>query len=316
MRLSWASTAAAIVGIVTVACSGSTSSSNVSPTQACNDLGNAICSKIESCAPFELQVVYGSTSACATRFALTCPDAIAASGSGATPAAVESCSQAYSSASCGDVLSGKTPSACQIYGTLTAGTVCGADQQCVGPDGYCKVAATAVCGACGTTAAAGGACSANSDCQSGLTCPLPTGSTTGSCVAPGAAGATCDKLHPCASPLACLNTTCSQPVEAGQACDATAQNCDFTQGLFCNPTTKVCAQIGMAGAGAPCGFANGAYTVCNGGGTCNLNPTTGAGTCEAVAADGATCGSNGASCLQPAVCVNNTCTIPNASSCH
>jgi hypothetical protein len=99
IRLSWVP---AVLGAVTVlACSGAASNnSNVSPTQACSDLGNAICNKLNSCASFYVTLAYGSVSNCATRFGIDCPNTILATGSGATAANVEACAQAYSSASC------------------------------------------------------------------------------------------------------------------------------------------------------------------------------------------------------------------------
>lgn len=314
-RWSWVCTTAAMAAVAAVgtgACSSS-GSNNVSPTQACSDLATALCNREQACAPFDVQLVYGSVSTCITRAQINCPDAISATGSGTTAADIESCAQAVTSTSCSDLESNNAPSACIFAGTLTAGSVCGSDEQCVGPNGYCKVAAGATCGACAAKAAAGGTCAGNDDCQAGLVCP----SGGGSCVAPGAAGATCSSAHPCTSPLVCVSTTCTQPAEAGQACQESAdgQNCDVTQGVVCNTSTMVCSTIGTAAAGAPCGLINGGYTLCSGGATCNLSGTMG--TCGSVAADGAACGgTSGASCLPPAVCVNDTCTLPNASSCH
>lgn len=316
IRSSWvpAAVAAAAVG----ACSGSTSSSNLSTTQACNNLGNTICNKLDSCAPFYVTLAYGSVSSCASRFALDCPDTISANGSGATASNVEACAQAYPSATCEDLESNGTPSACVIAGTLAAGSVCGANEQCVGPNGYCRIAATAVCGTCSTESAAGAACTDNSDCQAGLVCGTAAGAAAGACVTPGAAGAMCDSGHPCQGGLVCYNTTCSAPVEAGGACDATAQNCDLPNGLYCNPTSKVCATAATAAAGGSCGYSASAntYTLCAGEASCNGATTTTAGTCGAVAADGAACGLNMATCMSPAICVNDVCTLPNASSCH
>jgi hypothetical protein len=310
-RRSWIWAAATVAAVVTAACSSS--SNNVSPTQACSDLATAICNKLQSCSSIEVQLAYGSVSECITRAQITCPGDITASGSGATTANIEACAQAYTSASCSDLESNTTPSACEIPGTLAAGTVCGTDQQCVGPNGYCKIAAGSTCGACATKAAAGGTCTSSNDCQGGLVC----GGT--SCVSPGAAGAACSATHPCADPLVCSNTTCSSPAEAGQACQSTAdgQTCDTIMGVICNPTTLVCAQIQTASAGSPCGLISGGYTLCSGGSTCNVDASGEMGTCGAVAADGAACGgTSAATCLAPSICVNNTCTTPNPSSCH
>jgi hypothetical protein len=308
---------AALVAAAVVACSGSTAGT-VSSTQACSDLAMNLCTKLNSCAPFYVTLDYGSVSQCAARSAIDCPDVLMANGSGATASDVEACAQAYASASCEALESNSPPPACQIAGTLAAGAVCGSNQQCLGPNAYCKIAPTAICGACATQSAAGGACTSSDDCQSGLVCGAAVGATSGSCVSPGAAGAMCDSGHPCQSTLVCSNTTCSMPVQAGGACDPQAQNCDLTQGLFCNPTSKVCAQVQTAAAGAACGFSasSNTYTVCANGAQCNGATATMQGTCGSVAADGAACGSNMATCMAPAICVNDVCTIPNPSSCH
>jgi len=316
-RLSWVPAAIVAAAVGVTACSGAAGSS-VSTTQACSDLANNICNKLNSCAPFLVSYLYGSVSTCTTRAAINCPDTVSANGSGATASNVEACAQAYSSASCSDLENNVQPSACDIAGTLTAGAVCGADQQCVGPNGYCNIGAGSVCGACGTKSAAGGNCKSNNDCQSGLVCGTAAGATTGTCVTPDAAGAMCDSGHPCGGTLSCSSGTCSAPVEAGGACNATAQNCDFENGLYCNPTSMVCASVQTVMAGGSCGYSasSNTYSVCANEATCNGQTATMAGTCGSVAADGAACGTNMAVCMSPAVCVNDVCTIPNASSCH
>jgi hypothetical protein len=55
--------------------------------------------------------------------------------------------------------------------------------------------------------------------------------------------------------------------------------------------------------------------VCPGSGVCSA---TIAGSCSAPAADGAECstGGTGPSCLPPAKCVSQTCTVPVPASCH
>lgn len=307
-----------VAAVAAVACSGSAFSSGDSASQACTDLATNLCNKLDSCAPFLVTYAYGSASECATRLQINCPNVITANGSGATASDVEACAQALSSTSCADLESNSQPSACQIAGTLAAGTPCGANEQCAGPNGYCKIASGAVCGACATLSAAGGTCSVNGDCQTGLVCGTAVGATSGACVTPGAAGAMCDAAHPCQGTLGCYNATCSSPVEAGQACDVLAQNCDFGQGQYCDLSSKVCAQVQTATAGEACGHSasTNTYTVCANEAPCNGSSLTTPGTCGAVAADGAPCGPNMANCQAPAVCVNGACTVPDASSCQ
>lgn len=292
-----------------VACSSSSGGSNVSTSQACADLAQSLCGRIDACAPLYVQIAYGDVATCQTRLGLTCQPALSATGVTATAGDVESCAQAYTSASCEDVLSNNSPSACHVHGSLPAGSPCGSDLQCTGDQSYCKLSTTAMCGVCSTRATAGGACTQSSDCQQGLAC-VTNGGAAGTCAAPGAAGATCDATHPCKGDLACAGGTCKTPVEAGAACSATDDACDLPKGAYCNPTGMVCAQVGTAMAGGACGVVTGGYAVCTGAATCA------AGTCKAAAADGATCGSNGASCLAPATCINGSCTLPDPSSCH
>ncbi len=270
MRL-WLFSGASIV-VAVVACSGSTSSPPTAQ-QACNDLATSICNGLETCYPYGLTVAYGNTSTCITRAALDCPSAITATGSGATAADVEACAQAYSGASCEALLNNGTPSACQIPGTLAAGSPCGSDVQCAGSNAYCKVA-TGSCGVCSTRAAGGGTCTAGNDCQPGLSCV--TSGTTSTCVAPAAQGASCSATTPCQASLACINGTCGQPLAAGAACTQSADTCNGAQGYYCSPA-NVCAQVQIAAAGQPCGLSGSTITECSEG-TCKTAAGTETGT--------------------------------------
>ncbi len=302
--------------VAMLACSSSSGGlgSSVSTTQACTDFASALCGKLNSCAPFLMQLEYGSVSACEQLEQGPCTEAVGANGSGANGSNVEACAQAYMSESCADLESNNTPSACQVHGSLAAGTPCGSGIQCSG-DSYCNVPSNATCGVCAALVASGGSCSNDGDCQKGLVCHKPNGSGTGTCVAPVAQGASCSAGGaPCALPNVCFMGTCQAPGGAGAKCDAVANNCDFTQGLYCQSGT--CTKVAVATAGQACGLVNGTYTLCGSGTQCMLAGTSGMGTCSAAAANGAACGSNGQSCMPGAVCVNNLCTVPNPASCH
>jgi hypothetical protein len=310
----------AIVTVMACSSSSSKSGGNVTAEQACADLAGTLCDTIAMCSPFGFQVVYADAATCKSRAALTCPMGLMANGSKATPSDLEACKQAYATAKCDDLIAGNQPTACQLQGSLMAGSACAGNLQCAGANSYCNVPANQACGVCATRAAAGATCSASSDCQSGLVCGMATGQAMGSCVTPGAAGATCDSPHPCQSAFACVGGTCSPRVGAGAACDASAQNCDTIKGLYCS-SSRVCATIATAGAGGACGItgttAAPTLTACTAGGTCKLPMGSLAGTCQAPAMDGAMCDpNNGPSCITPAVCTNGVCKVPDPTACR
>jgi hypothetical protein len=314
-----AAIAAAAAFVATVACSGSNASggSNVSASQACSDLASAICSKLQSCAPFLVQLEYGSVSTCEQVTQGPCTEALGANGVTASTSEVESCAQGYTGASCSDLESNNTPSACQVHGSLAAGTACGSAIQCSG-DSYCNIGTNSTCGVCAALVAAGGSCQAESDCEKGLVCHTATGATAGTCVAPVAQGASCTAGGtPCAFPDVCTGGTCQAAGGAGAQCDPAAGNCDITQGLYCGQNS-VCTKATIVSAGQACGLVNGTYALCGSGSTCTLSGTTGMGTCAAAAANGASCGANGAgaACMPGAACVNGVCTVANPASCH
>src|SRR5262249_43247226 len=139
------------------------------------------------------------------------------------------------------------------------------------------------------------------------------------CVVPGMANASCDSTHPCAQPLVCKNAICSTPGAAGAPCSSSAQDCDRSQGLICNPMTNVCHMVTLANAGQPWGVMTTptlALAVCTGGAQCSGQDVQ-PGTCIAPAADGAHCDeSMHIGCVDPAKCVNGVCKISDPATCH
>ncbi len=308
-------TALATVGAA--ACSSSVSSPGVatSAEQACGDAATALCNRAQTCASFLVQTAFGDAATCITREKATCHSQINAAGTGATSAKLEACAQALAAESCDDLLTNNLPVACQIAGTLAAGSACGDDAQCA--TAHCKKT-SGTCGVCSAFAKAGEPCpaAATSDCAPGLVCQN-TGTGQDTCVPPGAAGAPCSSTQVCESSLACLMNgatgTCAAPLGAGAACDPQSQNCDFRQGLFCS-ATSVCAQIQVAASGGACGVSGASFAICGSNGKCS-NAT--GGTCQAAAADGAACdAANGPNCLSPAVCVNGSCQLPDPAGCR
>jgi hypothetical protein len=301
------------VGIWIAACSsGSGGAGSVSADQACSDLANALCQKLNTCSATFVTYNYGDVATCAMRVNTSCGQNIAANGTGLTPANRETCAMAIPGASCEDLVDHNFPSACQaVAGQLANGTACADSSQCQST--YCNLGTDGTCGACGAArTAAGGTCHRDDDCETGTPCK------SGGCVTQVKAGGTCDGTHHCQTTLACKAGVCATPDGAGAPCSA--GTCDALAGLYC-PTgnNPVCKVIGFAKAGEPCGLVNGTDTGCAGGGRCGLN-TSGMGTtCEAAAADGASCDENtGPLCLAPAVCgaSSKVCTLPNPANCH
>ena len=304
----------AILLTALAACSSSTSGGgSATPDQAATDAATALCTKYVECEPFSIQLVYGDIPTCASRIKPQIMDLLAATGTSDTPSQIESCGQAIASASCDSVLGNKNlPDACKAKpGTLANGTACGDDSQCV--NAHCNIPPEQSCGSCTTAkVAVGGTCAANGDCDGGSVC---VGTV---CVQPGAAGATCDGTHPCTPTLVCKAGTCGTPDEAGAACVRLGDTCDNRKGATCNGASGTCQTVTIAQAGQPCGLINGAVTVCAGSGDCPgfAPPAKVMGTCQAPAADGASCDAiNGPSCAAPSKCVSGTCKSTDVSTC-
>jgi hypothetical protein len=299
--------------------SGSSSSGSgdggTSPDKACTDLATSLCSKLASCAPAAIPVTTGDLATCIARTKLVCPALYMAPGTGGSPSSAEACAQAYTTASCDDVLGNKYPSGCVVSGKQATGAPCGADGQC-SPSDYCNLTTTQICGVCTQRVAAGGTCTLNDNCQFGMVCAYATNATTGNCVVPGGQSATCDTTHPCLATLGCAaNGKCGPYLMQGAPC--TVQNCDVPHGLFCNPVSHACEQAQTVGPGSMCGYATatGAYSVCLASARCALpSASSTVGTCEATAMDGKSCDlTNGPHCFSPAYCAAGVCVLPSAT---
>jgi hypothetical protein len=282
-----------------------------SAAQAAADAATAVCNAYGRCSMFVVQRLFGSLSACTSAFTTKFTNALSASGTGETPAIVESCVAKASNVSCADLFGNNLPTECAaVPGQLANGSPCGEPSQC--QSAYCNIPSDSNCGACGAPPTAGDSCRADSNCPSGTLC-----SSAGSCVAPGKAGDACDSTsRPCNLTLACKNGTCAHPDEAGAVC--TSGSCDAAAGTFCSSQTATCEVINFADAGKPCSRTANDITLCSANGTCELPASTStAGTCRAAVEPGGDCDStNGPYCLEPAACVNGVCTIPSAAGCH
>ena len=293
---------------LTSACSsGSSSGGNGSGTGDCNSVATTACNKLEQCSPLTVKLSYGDVQTCVTRIAMSCSAATTAPGASLTSAEFGACAKAFSQVDCKELVGGSfAPAACTIKGSLANGKACGSADQC--QSGYCGVS-TGICGTCAAVGAAGAKCTSSDGCEAGLAC-----TSKGVCATPAAAGGSCTDGRDCAAGLACSSGTCAQPVAAGGTC--AGGDCDHLAAAFCNPQTKVCETVQAADDGQPCGLVNGAFVTCSAAGHCTIPQGQSQGTCQAHAADGATCdNTNGPGCLAPAICLNGKCTLPDPSSC-
>jgi hypothetical protein len=297
-------------------CSSGSGASDVTASQACADFATTNCQKLQACAPSILQTDYGDLATCAARFQLACPPGPATIGSTWKPGALEGCSRSLEAQTCTDYLtgylSGESPGACALTGSIPLGSSCAVDSQCA--SGFCQTLAANSCGACATRSPVGGACAYPADCeQTGLTC------VGGSCVPLAVLGAECDETHPCQPLLYCsANGMCVARLGLGATCDSTIPNpCDLTLSLTCSLDSK-CVVAPIASIGAPCGStAGGAVTVCESSGECLTPGGSTLGTCQAAAADGTTCNPTlGPYCMPPAACLGAECTILDPATCH
>jgi hypothetical protein len=301
-----------VLGATAVACSSSSGDGgSVSADQASGDAATALCQKIDACSAFLISETYGDAATCASRIKSSFVSALGASGTGQTPAHLDGCAKAIPAVSCDDALGNNTPAACQpVAGHLAAGAACGDSSQCA--SAYCNLGTDGTCGACATTRAAdGGTCNRDDDCVVGAVCNSST------CVTLAAAGASCSDAQPCQKTLVCKSGTCAIPDGAGAPCST--GTCDALAGLFCSiAAPHVCTKIALAGAGEACFAVNGGLTACGNGGLCSRGALATTGTCEAPAADGASCDdTNGPPCMPPAVCsAAKVCTIAAPDSCH
>lgn len=290
-----------------VACSSDSTGAGAStPEGACDQLVNAICSKLNECAPLLVRLSYKDVNDCVARQKDQCVKSANAPSSGATPSAVSACASAYSSATC-DTVFGPLDACKTPAGQLADGAPCGDGAQCAGR--RCNTTAGSQCGACTTKAGAGANCDSSSDCDESLRC-----AQNGKCVAPSKAGAPCGETQPCVAPLVCSKGTCATGAGAGASC-ANGETCDAVKGLFCESQSKVCKELKLAKAGETCGFVDGTIVGCEAAGKCKVTTGQMTGTCQAAVADGAACTADGPDCQAPADCVNGVCTIPDPLAC-
>ncbi|MFI5297959.1 MAG: hypothetical protein ACHREM_07655 [Polyangiales bacterium] len=285
----------------------------------CTQLAAAYCAKLASCAPFFVNLDYGTDDNCRSRFHDQCVANGTAPNGGDIGENFQTCALAAPGITCNNLYADTLPQAClPVPGKGANGAACTDSSQCQST--FCALGDNSACGVCLDPPAAGSPCAAGATCPHGLTC------ASGNCVAKGLAGAKCSDAAPCIANLECFNGTCTALGAAGEACDIqgkTAVSCDITNSLFCNPTTSKCAPIVPDGAlGAVCGFSatTGKLTTCGATSYCKANAgSTTVGVCVLRSPDNGACTSDAilgvGPCTPPARCVSGTCVQPVPSAC-
>lgn len=295
---------------------GSDGGADVAPPtveEACAQFATAFCGRLEACAPFVGQVLYGDRTMCESRAALGCMLDLEVADSNHTPTDMVACAHDASNASCADLLANDLPTSCQIKpGLRQNGQGCGSSWQCAST--HCEKSSSD-CGVCAPRSAAGGSCTVDEGCDLGLVC------ATQRCVAPGALNAPCGDAAPCRGGLTCsaANKMCVTPLGVGASCENDKNACDFAKGVGCNgfASPARCEMVASAKGGEACGIVNNTLTICIVLNSCNgisLIPLQTMGTCPNPAGDGQQCNDN-VHCLPPANCVGGLCRLPSSGSC-
>jgi hypothetical protein len=328
----------AVGGAAASACGGSTHAlsdggSGVSAQQACEDGASAYCTELATCSQIAIPSDYGDRTTCTARRTQSCVNALAAPGTGMTPATIETCVAAYSTWSCADFINGVPPAACRPQpGTGASGASCAFDAQC--QSAFCSIPRGGECGQCANAPALGTSCADLAHCPSGLFCTK----NSQVCTTHATSGGACDDDTTCGYGFRCVGADATKDIEGictaavsvdGGACDrtgATGSECDSALNLYCTKG-DTCAPYESASSGQPCKFVSdaGTYTYCTGGATCDVSPASAqTGTCTGPAGDGQPCNTAADNaCLAPAECigavvdggVTGTCLLASAASC-
>jgi hypothetical protein len=266
---------AAVFGLAAAACggtdtgtSGDQSGAGISMEELPDKYAEAFCQVFSTCAG-DLYGIFRPGEECLADFKVTFEEALATLPSEVDAGRVkyhaelmQKCLDDIAAGGC-DTLANREPESCKqaIEGTVKTDAACNMDVDC-GGEQYCKVTGTCP-GKCAAYEQAGGACTDNGNCASGLKC-----GDNAHCVAPSQKGDACEQGEPkCADGLLCL----------GQ--DATKKT----------PGTCYPIDAALAGKkGDPCSIDG---HLCNADLACEITalaPTIG-GNCVAKVDSGATC---------------------------
>jgi hypothetical protein len=178
------------------------------------------------------------------------------------------------------------PASAKCVANGVSGTECEAGKPCAAGL-ICRglVATTGATGSCGAIAKVGESCVTSDDCALGLYCA----SGTLQCTARVADGAQCTDIDACGTGKTCVGLaypqgtsvgkpgSCAAFLDAGAACDPTADDSGCAADSACGKTSKTCDAVGAAGSACPAsGCRDGLY--------CDANST-----CQPLVAYGAGC---------------------------
>src|SRR5260221_10931950 len=161
MRTNWGLLLLVVAGSVgAVGCGSVASSSNdggatdssvetAPPTvaEACGQYATTLCSRLDGCAPYALQIFYGDITTCASRVTLGCMRDLEVPDTNQTTTDMATCARDAANATCDDLVANVVPASCQIKpGIRRDGEGCGSSWQCMSThcektDGDCGVCA-------------------------------------------------------------------------------------------------------------------------------------------------------------------------------
>lgn len=277
-----------------------------------------------------------------TRRIAACKARSGVAGAAVTPEAVKACAAAREAEGC-EGQPDAPPKACELPpGTLEEGAACTLDHQCA--SATCKrpivgepgAASLARCGTCAARVPLGRPCLSSDLCAVGSVCSngdcteiVPAGEG-GSCAVPatpcapglrctadktcvpyGADGAPCAAENDCLPSLTCYRGVCGLAMQEGEPCGDVGQ---CAAGLGCNPETRTCAPVVLAGTDEAC---DGLVILCAVG-DCEVPRRQRMGTCVAPAADGAACvaGASSGGCDVGAFCTESVCELAGSATCR
>ena len=274
------------------------------PEEACQRLATARCEKYRQCRPQWLKTSLGNFETCVTQNAATlCRNRLGIEGTSDTPATLDACTAALTTATCAQWLDNDVAViAClPAPGALPTGAACGTPAQCQTMN--CEFATGAECGTCGgPLRAAGVPCTTGNQCEKNLQC------FNGLCALPGGPGAPCTNSWGCQYPSACWIDTCVAAANPGESC--ATRPCNDRDGVVCK--NGICQLYEVANPGESCNYSE--WRFCVRAGSCSSS--TGTGTCGSAAAIGEACNNTaGPYCLPWASCVQGICKIPDPGMC-
>ena len=138
--------------------------------EACGQFATAFCGRLEGCAPFALQILYGDSATCdVARRRSGCMRDLEVPDTNQTTTDMVACAHDANNASCDDLVANNFPASCQIKpGVRVNGEGCGSSWQCMST--HCEKT-DGDCGVCAPRAAASGACTVDEGCTRAWSAP-------------------------------------------------------------------------------------------------------------------------------------------------